>query len=163
MSKEVRRTGLLAVGMVVRGLPQRRSLPQTNAGGNVQVYLEDGNRIVAWKGSQNYDIFSRLADGDTIDFEFQSLKSGEFNSTATGAMVDYWEYRGVKVIPSAETLILDGIKPGMAGTIPDALKDRELAPEIAPKNPGSMSSAVAPEAGQTTANAGDSATEDAEC
>ena len=119
--------------------------------------------MVAWKGSQNYDIFSRLADGDTIDFEFTNLKAGEFASASTGAMVDYWEYRGVKVIPAPETLTLDGIKPGMAGTIPEALKDRELAPEIAPKTPGSMSAAVAPEAGQTTAVAGDSTTEDAEC
>jgi hypothetical protein len=162
MSKENVRTGLIAKGMVVRGVPQRRSLPQTNAGGNVQVYLEGGNRLVAWKGSHNYEVFSRLADGDSIDFEFTGLKSGEFNSSATGQMVDYFEFKGVKVIPEAETLQLDGIQPGMSGTIPSALAERPLAPEIAPKNPQTMAAAVAQEAG-TVAVATDSSTEDAEC
>jgi hypothetical protein len=103
-----------------------RDVPQTKAGGVVSVTLVGGGRFVGWRGSDNYELFVRLREGDVISFTFDKVTVGTYTVASTGVDVEYQEYQGVK-------LLADLLIPGTPGVIkPKALEGRDSLPVTPP-------------------------------
>lgn len=98
-------------------------LPDTPAGGNIQLTLDDGSRITAWKGSSLFQVAELLKDGDEFDFTYARKSTREYPNTSTGDMIEYTVYDGVEIIRTP--VEIGGIRVGSFDDIPEELKGRE--------------------------------------
>jgi len=100
------------------------SLPDTAAGGNVSITLDNGGQITAWDGSPLAETLELMREGDRFDFTYTGTTRRSY-PTQTGGMFEYDEYQGVEII--SERIEIGGFRLGTAGIIPKDLQGRKPA------------------------------------
>lgn len=120
--KQRRPAGRAIIGAKVTRM-RGQSLPETPAGGNVQITLDDGSRFTAWKGTTLFKRAARLRDGDEFDFTYARELKNEYPNTTTGETVVYTTYDGVEIIE--QKCEIGSIRKGAYDELPDELSDRE--------------------------------------